>query len=227
MNQAAQVDRSPDAHRGTLILLSLYLLLLAFFVLLNSVARFEDTRARQAIGSVNAEFRALLPFTKTGRTSGTSDGIFRGADAFRRELRKLFEDALPLAVFEPAKGGEALRLEVAAEDLFRPGEVDLRPRSRPLIDKLAAILARDRPGLRVEAELVLGAGASLPSGRDIGTAFSLRRAGSLAHALRRRGVPAEGIRVGLLPGDRDNVSLSFQLRDLAQAKITFEEAVAR
>jgi hypothetical protein len=73
--------------------------------------------------------------------------------------------------------------------------------------------------------MVLGTGVALPADGQEDSAFELRRATSLAHALRRRGVAASAIRTGLVPGDPGQISFIFQIRDEVQSRLTFSGLV--
>lgn len=231
MDQPRQANRRSSKHNGFAVLMSLYLLLVAFFVMLNSMAQFEESRIAAAMGSVKAEFRNESATAASGREVPSQPGLTPAVESFHSEVRQFFEVSLPIDHVDPVLRGDILSLAVPTDDLFRQNEVAARPRGRSFLDAMATSLKRTRPGLRVEVEMVFGTGTSLPGGGDGGgdgvAAFELRRASGLAHALRRRGVAAAAIRTGLIPGDPGQISFIFRVRDEEQPRITFSDLAAR
>jgi hypothetical protein len=220
---------APKDQHGTVVLMSLYLILVAFFVMLNSMAQLEESRMEDAMGSVKAEFRNELLIVDAGPTIPLDSGLSVAVATYHDEVRRVFEDNLPIDHVDPERRGDILSFAVPADDLFRPGEVAARPRGRTFLAAMADSLMRARPGLRAEVEMVLGTGVALPDnntgGGDEGAAFELHRATSLAHALRRRGVGAAAISTGLVPGDPGQVLFIFQVREEKHAARTFSELV--
>ena len=74
MDQPRQADRRSSEDHGNVVLMSLYLLLVAFFVLLNSMAQFEEFRVEEAMGSVKSEFRKLFSIDCDSCSRGVTAG---------------------------------------------------------------------------------------------------------------------------------------------------------
>ncbi len=227
MDQPRQADRRSSEDHGNVVLMSLYLLLVAFFVLLNSMAQFEEFRIEEAMGSVKSEFRNEWATADTGPSLPSQKGRAPAVDDFHGEVRQFFEELLPVDHVDLVRQGDIIRLAVPIDDLFRPDEVTPRPRGGPFLDRLAVSLKQKRPGLQAEVEMVLGTGITLPGGDNAVGAFELRRVSSLAHAMRRRGVAAPAVRTGLVPGDPGQISFIFRLHDETRARVTFSEMVVR
>ena len=221
MERKHQEDNAFGEDRGTVVLMSLYLILVAFFIMLNSMAQLEDSRIKEAMGSVKAEFRNELAISKAGPTVLSYDGKAEVVETFHSDVGKLFQENLPIDHVDPVRRGDDLTFAVPVDDLFRPGAVAVRPRARALLDAMAASLNRQRPGYAAMVEMVLGSGLELPDVDEGGDVCEVRRATSLAHALRRRGVAASAIRTGLNPGDPGQISFLFRVRDEDQAHLTF------
>ncbi len=221
IGQSTNSDRDPTI----VVLLSLYLLLLAFFILLNSISNYEESRAEVAIGSLTATFRTDLPVRVDRMSSSTSTGYFRAAATFRRDIRRLFEETLPLAQFSPVQRGGIFRVTVPADQLFHAGSLRFRLNGRRLLDGIADSLNRQEPGLRFEAELLLGTGPQLPDGPTSGALLEVQRAGVFARALRRRGAAPTSILTGIRRGDPGVAEITFATRIEQQAKISFETLV--
>lgn len=215
-------DNDRDRDPTIVVLLSLYLLLLAFFILLNSISNYEESRAEVAIGSLTATFRTDLQVRVDRMSSSTSTGYFRSAAAFRRDVRRLFEETLPLARFSPVQRGGVLRVSLPTDQLFHAGSTRFRLKARRLLDGIADSLNRQEPGLRFEAELLLRTGPQLPDGPTSGALLEIQRAGIFARALRRRGAPPTSILTGIRPGDPGIAEITFATRVEQRAKVSFE-----
>ncbi len=162
MELPRQADRAVREDRGTVLLMSLYLILVAFFVMLNSMAQLEESRIEEAMGSVKAEFRNELAIADASPSVSNIRGHAAAVAVFHREFRKVFEDTLPIDHVDPVQRGDILSFAVPADDLFRLDTIAARPRGRPFLDAMAVSLMRARTGYRAEVEMILGTGVVLP-----------------------------------------------------------------
>lgn len=221
LSQQRQRRRDPTVF----VFLSLYLLLLAFFVLLNAISKKESARAEMAIGSLTSTFRTSVDVSVDQLVASTSAGVFRARAVFFADVKKLFEQTLPIADFEAVQRGTVLRTELSIAEIFRPERAQLHSKSGPLLDGIANSISGGVSGIRYEMELLIGTGPVLPQGAGAHQSMAVRRAGAFARELRARGVPPEAIRVGVMPGDLGQLQLSFYARVEDHAKIAFEELV--
>lgn len=216
------VSRQGTSSIMTSMLLSLYMLLLAIFILLNSITTYEDSRVRQALGSVADKFR-----TNTQLSDDTAPADERSGDSVLRTtffsgLEQMFAERLPVAELRRVQDGNVMQVKVPTARVFRDGNMELLPDSENFLNALADSLVITRPELRYEIELLIPSGAGLPSGDKLGEVLEIRRAGNFARQLRRLGVGSEAISIGLKRGDPKTLQLSFFARRLNDASITFE-----
>jgi len=210
-------------HDPTVVVfLSLYLLLLAFFVLLNSISQQVATRAEDAMGSVNSTFNRQLPLDTVEQSNALHDSRFAGADSFYRRLRALFAETLPTAVLAWDDRAGALRATFPSEALFVPGQAVVRSSAAALMNGIADSLAATRPGVRFESELLIASGRVLPPHQARETTLALHRAGHYARDLRALGAPATAVLAGLGEGEPGTLRLSFYARDPERARLTFD-----
>lgn len=215
--------RQPNA----VVFLSLYLLLLAFFILMNSISHRQADRADLAMGSVAATFNAKLDAETRPYTSGTEAGFRTASDHMLNDVRKLFEKAMPVARILPEQADGTMQIEMPTTAVFRPGDVNPRPRVMSLLDGIAEGLSQELPGWRFEIELMLGSGPVLPQGDELNEVLELRRAGGIARALRDFGVADEAIRTGLSPNDPGVMRIAFFARQTGKARVTLDKAAMR
>lgn len=188
-------------------LLSLQLLLLAFFVLLTAVSRFEGDRSRSVIASVQATFGPIAgrPDGEGGRAA-SADAVALGA--FREEIGHLARTAIPLTRVEAATPSDVMQIDLPADAFFRPEESRPKPARRSFFRRLVAALAHRPAGSRYELELRQSTHLPQP--------LAVARAGALARALAAAGVPEDSLSVGIGPGDAGRIRFVIRLRSGAR-----------
>lgn len=217
---AAGPEKKSDS--STIALLSLYLLLLAFFILLNSISQPERTRTEAAIGSLDATFSGKKPISTTLESVSTGSATSAQPDTFQIKLLQLFQIELPLARYQLVERGSVMRIVVPTDSLFERNGVDIRPSRISVLDGIAEALQSDIETVRREVEFMIGAGSTLPSIEATAGQLQVNRAGAFARALVKRGVPQTEIRTGLFPGDSAQVRLTFYVRAEDRAVIDFD-----
>lgn len=213
---AWRAARQPGVRQGdpnVVALLSLKLILLGFFILLNALSEYEESRTRRVLDSVNEAFKGRVDQPKSYAPVSAGLGPLEESTVMMEDVGRLFHSLIPAVRSEHAADRGRLQLELPAETLFRPGGIALQPGRDLLLRRFAAALTGDgRLGLDFEVELLHGTAADtyvVPSVAAGGT-LEMRRLGALVRLLVRLGVPAGKLSVGLLPGRRGKVRLVVQ-----------------
>jgi len=211
----------PKRDNSTIALLSLYLLLLAFFILLNSISQREHTRTAAAIGSLDATFSAKKPMAFDLDSQTTETATKSHPDTFQIRLLQIFQTELPLARYEVVERGSVMRIILPADNLFARNSANVRPSRVSVLDGIADALQSDVKNVRREVEFMVGVGEAMPAVETATGALFVSRAGAFARALINRGVPQNRVRAGLLPGNDGHVQLTFYVRARNHAVIDF------
>lgn len=206
--------RAGDGGNGTdlVLTLALFILLLAFFILLNSMSTFRDEKVGQVLESVDDAFAAT---TLRGGPSGDIDrpGIIAQAATAVRQLGDQVLADIPLAKLETrtTPDGDRLILTVPEAELFQAGTGSLRDDRVGLLHRVADVLTPRAGGIQVRAE-ALFAGA--------GGADAVARAGALARGLVHTGAPAAALTIGIEDGGAaGTVRLLFGIHDPAKGAV--------
>jgi hypothetical protein len=216
MRRAARQLGGRRGDPGIVALLSLKLLLLGFFILLNALSQFEDQRARQVLESVNEAFNGRVQASERHAPVASGLGALEQTRAMIRTVDRLFRSLIPAVRSEVSASGGHLLLELPAETLFQPAGVPLQPGRDLLLRRFAMALADEgRIGLDYEVELLHGVpdGALATRSAAPSGGLEVRRLGALARQLVRLGVPAKKLSVALLPGRPGKVQLVVQAYD--------------
>ncbi len=219
MHRRSSAQPEDTGASTTALFLSLYLIILAFFILLNAYSHRQETRTAAVLGSLGTTFSEAF-VSATGPLEAA-----RGPDAFgalgelEDEVRELFESVIPLVKVTPYLRYSQLLVEVPVDGMYAPGEASVRAEAAGLLDRLAEILRREMPGQRFELEAVVslpGSGARKAGpGRDL----AARRAAVLARELGARGVQPDAVAAGVADGEVAALRLSLFIREADEPRI--------
>ncbi len=194
------------------LFLSLFLLVLAFFIVLVSISTLEEVKSNAVKDSLTSTFKAVIP-PSTDPTEFTSkDGDVLAGQQFQEQVTGIFATTLQIAKIEIVQPGRLMRIKLPTNAMYVDGESAIRPVAVPVLDRIVAVLSARPPGLRFDMEFVIGSpytsGKSLP----VVQTMEVERVGNLAREMFRRGVPPDSVSVGIRPGRADEVTIWFFVR---------------
>lgn len=183
------------------VFLGLYLLVLAFFILLVSLSTIEERKARAVMESLTATFGDARP-------SGTSVGPGEGdlALLLERRLAAAFASLVHIARVETVKPGRLVRAELPLAEVFVDEAAALRPALHPLLDRIVAALSSAPAGASVAVEVALAAAAETGEER-----LAPARADAFARELLARGAPPQRLSIALAPAAGVQVWITFAI----------------
>lgn len=202
-------QRQSNSH--IVALLSLKILLLAFFILLNAMATFEEERSTAVFDSVRQTFQGILPAQVNVRSSPAALDVFEGAEDVVEALQQIFDATLPIVARQESPGSWTLQVDVPAGDLFAEGSGELTPEGAETLNLISAVL--DDPNLaasRYHLDMLYGVsdgGSGIEGHRE-----ALARAGLLVRTLERLGLQPARLSTGLLPSFGGRVRFYFTLQ---------------
>jgi hypothetical protein len=187
-------------------LVSLFLLLLVFFIVLVSISRVHQERLDAVMVSVDDAF-GRLPSGLGLLTRPIPSDADATPEGFARSVGTLVTGFSPLAESNHlAPGGTLLEIDLAPEQVFQPNTDHLQPEVTAILDRLAVLLQHRLPGQHYRLTL----GAVVPAGESASGLVSDRVAG-FAAALFAKGCPADALAIGIEPGATAAVRLDFAL----------------
>lgn len=195
-----------DANAG--LLLSLYLLLLAFFIVLYSISNREKVRSIAAIDSLTATFQIEGAKVLDVHQRAAVTVPFDSLATVKRELRRVFEQEVPIANVHIFRRGDVMYVTVPAVAIFVPGTAELRLEPPTFLDGLAGALKRRNGDATLEVRFVVGTGRSFPRA-DAPPGLPLRRSARLAGALDGRDLPGISVAAGVAVGYGGVIQILF------------------
>lgn len=226
MNEPDVVTLVPDpdgsasgAPNSIALFLSLFLLVLAFFIVLVSISTVEKVKSDAVRDSLSSTFRAVLS-PSTNPTEFTSkDGNILAGQQFQEQITDLFATSIQVAKVEIVRPGSLMRIKLPVSAMFAEGATEVRPVAVPVLDRIVAVLSSRPPGLRFDMEFVIGSPLGENKSLPVAQTLESERAGNLAREMARRGVPPDSIAVGIQPGRADQVTIWFFVRDEAETQL--------
>ncbi len=213
-----------DKNRGIVVFLTLYLLLVAFFILLNAVSVINEEKSLEVMGSMKDTFRPVEIVSEVATEFSSDIGAFAQASVTLLQVADLVKKAIPLAKIEDSKPGELMNITVNMDALFVAGKARLKASAENLLRRTAVAINEPPPGLRYDVEVLFE--RDIPVGKTQSKpSLNTARASVLANELQARGGPEHSILIGLDPSLGEVVELRFEVREENDARITFEETL--
>ncbi|WP_419797463.1 MAG: flagellar motor protein MotB [Terasakiella sp.] len=213
-----------DAGRTITLFLALYLLILAFFILLVSISSTEEVKSKALMESLTSTFSSVLPPRMDLTAFNATTGDFLAADDFQRQVTGLFSTVIGVVKVDTIQPGRLMRVEIDGDSLFELDKDTVREGQYGFMDRLVAALSANPPGLRFEMEFVVPAPWSgirtLPTKQSL----PVRRAGAFARELLTRGAPPGSVSIGLKGSDETTLEIWFHIRAQDENRIRFEDS---
>jgi hypothetical protein len=216
-------DEQPAAGSTVTLFLALYLVVLAFFIVLVSISSPEKVKSKAVMDSLTSVFASVLP-PKTSLTAFAADeGDVIAAREFQRTVSDMFATQLRVARVEEVQPGRLMRVSLPVEAMFQSGQAVLRENRLSLLDRIVAAISARPPGLRFDMEFVVGRALAIDGPSVASPTAEINRAGAFARQMLARGAPPDSISVAVGPGDPGQALITFYVRSLDDAVVPFGE----
>lgn len=206
---------APQAKGGAesvKLLVALFLILITFFVVMNSISNQKISRAGRAVESVNTAFKGDdKPFLPKVDSVDLLAGKQRDVhhDLFYEQGAGVLQALIDFPGEFAAPGGNVMQAELAASVLFGDGDVNLRADQTKFLNALADLLKKEGEGEERVVEIMLAARPPLFRAGKPQANGAIARAAAFARELEDRGVPGRSITTGIIADKRPLVWLTF------------------
>ena len=172
-----------DSTTGVFV--SLYLIVLAFFIVMNVISNQVKSKVSASVSSVNDTFKAEY-IREADQLDPPTDGR---ASTPNKDFQRSIEDALQFSELEIdnrhiTRGGSQLRVDIKVDDLFFPNSAIFNPRTSQALTDLVELMNASKNGEVREFAFFFGYGSSGSSDVvRIKQMLAMKRAGVLARQL--------------------------------------------
>lgn len=214
-----------EGHGGSslALFLALYLLVLAFFILLVSISKIEDTKSQAAMDSISSSFATILPPSLRLTAISESEGKILAGQQFQEQITNIFSTTIQVLKVEVVQPGRLMRIKMDTDGLFETDKDNIRETIKPLLDRIVASLSGRPPGLRFDMEFIMGSSYETGKILPIGQTLEMKRAGAFVREMLSRGVPPDSIAVGIKPGDPKVANIWFYVRSSDENRLKFKQ----
>lgn len=213
-----------DPSRTITLFLSLYLLVLAFFILLVSISSLEDVKSKALMDSLSSTFSSVLPPRMELKSFNSTTGEVLAADDFQKQVTGLFSTVIGVTRVEAIQPGRLMRIELSGDGLFETDQAVVRDAQLPFVDRLVAAMSAAPNELRYDLEFVAGLPLEGADPTLLQDSLPVKRTAAFAELLMDRGAPPGSVAVGLRNGEEDVLEIWFRIRNKDENRIRFEES---
>ena len=206
------VPEGPRAPNTTALFLSLFLLVLAFFILLVTISTLEKVKAQTVMDSLTSTFTSIVPPSTDPTRFRSKEGDIVAGQQGQGTMTDLFSTALQVVEVKVVHPGRLMQVRLPANTLFVEGKTEIQPNQLEMLDRVVAASSARPPGLRFDLEFVIGTRTRQGGGLPQTQTLEVARAGAFAREMVQRGLPPDSIAVGLEQGDPNDVTMWFYIR---------------
>lgn len=191
--------------------LSLYLLLLAFFIVLFNASRFDASRSAAVGESLTSTFKPTKGTAGEARQNTSQEGMLVGDEAVIEHVGDLVRTLLGVTRVRVVRAGRLMVATVPASRFFVGGGAGLRPDLDGFLNQFAGILGKAPVGRRHEVDIRVGSKMITPDQMQNGSPLPIARASVLARTLLSRGALPGTVRSGVSFAHPEDVELIFRI----------------
>ncbi|VAX03865.1 hypothetical protein MNBD_ALPHA03-90 [hydrothermal vent metagenome] len=205
-------NKKSDDTTGLFV--SLYLIVLAFFVVMNSISNQDQNKVDAATESVTRAFKNPFEPEADFIDVAANEEAVTPNDEFHDQILGVFASLVGFDGKYATKGGDTVRVEFNPNDLFMDDSHEFRPNQQPFLKQLSVFLAGGRSSERREINFVISTGKILPQGPKYWQDLNILRAGAFVHKLSEMNVAENQMSIGVVKGPKEQVTLTFHNRDI-------------
>lgn len=191
--------------------LSLYLLLLAFFVLLFNASQYDRGKAAAVKESLSSTFRTYGELAERQVIRSSDQGEIPGAELILDSFADLIRTELKVAKIENLQRGRLLRVTMDPADFFETSSPGVRSDRDLFVDSLAGLLGKKPVGMRHKVQIFMSGDWITADQMTQNVPLPIDRVASLAEMLIARGALAGTVSSGIRYGKKQQVSLIYRV----------------
>lgn len=213
-----------ESSSGKLMALSLFIMLLAFFIVLNTLSSYEDAKVTPIFESLEAAFASKITEDNDLRPSVTKDrehSINEGSTLDR--IQALFRSRIPSKNIDRSKHKGTMQVVMSLE-LFEQsvmnlsegrqfGDHDDSGGGALFLPSLVALLRSNQLGTPYHMDIALnisGKPAFLQNNEPQKLSLVMKRASTFTNRIEQAGLPPKLMTIGLQEGKEDTVEILFR-----------------
>lgn len=189
--------------------LSLYLVLLAFFILLNSLSQKDKVKEALAISSISKSFSKHDGLTDDRlKLPEIFDYAYLINDYFST-IEGTVKSIYQFQDVQISRKGNRMETVIPISRFFSEDNTEIKRKQKEFLDKLSKIITTQKKGIRVNFDLSIDASPYLNVNNQEAVKAEMDRYELVVKHLISRGVPPDAIIGGIKFNDTRNVTIRF------------------
>lgn len=205
-------EGQPREGATVALFLALYLVLLAFFILLVAISEGHSHRSSEIFEGLSSRFAARDAEGGESPSFASDLGRVISPAEYLDTVTRVYESAIPATRVEEIVPGRVMQMVLHVDSLFEHDTETLRPAQRRAFAELVASLSAPPPGLAYVVEAAFGV-ADPENLLPVASGRAARRAAIVAEAFAAEGAPPGAAVAALESGDPLAVRLIFRVED--------------
>lgn len=205
---------SPDSAASLFV--SLYVVILAFFILLTSNAQFDVEKTKHVVDSVNKAFSIEIPSETDVRIPSIGNEL--STTQFFEEMQKSLQTIVPIEEMDVITDGQQMVITMDSTALFNRDDPNLRYDRRHFYRRLAETMTEWRKDMSMHLSMVQGVETPLPSDATAKSTLEVTRAGNFARFMENQGTEPRNIDIAIEQGEPNIIRLIFEAELLEDAQ---------
>ncbi len=218
-----KIPKKPIQQDSAALFVSLYIVLLAFFIMLNTMAKYDKQRLQNVVQSVSDAF-SISPSVDSVPEIFHDAGTELSVTRFFDELKNMAASTVPVQDMDIYTTGNTMEITMPADFFFLGNEANTRDEANVFLNGMAIVLKRWKEGLRVDAEMVVSTKMNQLSlvANSEAPSLDTRRSAELARRMVTYGMPPKAVVPGLISDGKSNVRISFFVREANLANLKLQ-----
>ena len=214
MQQQEQAHLRPTPatteDKGTItLMLGLYLIVLAFFILLNAVSEIQVEKFKQASESISSGF-GFQPLATDKTDEGEEISIDQVYAALAADLRNVLEGYLPMSDYHFEVNRDQMIVRLQPKTFFPHGSWRLETSQAPFFDHMAKLIRQGRPGTELHVDVRVNAAPTEASPDKLPPLeLAAMRASLFTRGLLERKVSPQWVTAGAMEAKKPEIDLYF------------------
>lgn len=193
------------------LFVSLYLILLAFFIILNSISNQATAKSSATMESVNNTFSNDNPSPATELDLQSDEVMSAPLDDLLTKIQGRFYAEFEIEGRFSNEGGRALEIRFPVNYLFDRGSFELGTARQTFLSDIVSDLNNINAGNKLDVAFLFGTGGEVISKNVTRSQeIAIRRAGALARYLRTQGIRAGQFSTGFTGIENDQIIAVFR-----------------
>lgn len=207
-SEAIISDNGDNNHPSVFLFVSVYLIILAFFLLLNSISQIQPELSEKVLSNVHRTFPSKIKHNKSvseidKKKQPAEEIVLNG---YFTPIGKVVKEAVTLVDASVIEYGNTMQITIPIESFFVTDEPDIRPEQEIFVIKLAGELTKLQTGGLLNLEFVIGT-----NNQTAQPNLEIARAGTFARKLSSLGVDENLLFVGISQMKKaDSFTLTFR-----------------